>query len=60
MPGFMRKMIMNFGIAGEVLIFLWQRKLRWLIPMMVVLLLFGILIMLASSSGIAPFIYTLF
>lgn len=60
MPGFMRRMIMNFGIVGEVLVFLWRRKLRWLIPMMVVLLLFGILIMLASSSGIAPFIYTLF
>ena len=29
-------------------------------PMMVVLLLFGVIIILAQSSAIAPFIYTLF
>jgi hypothetical protein len=34
--------------------------LWWLIPMLVVLMAFAILLIFASSSGIGPFIYTLF
>lgn len=48
----------------EFLIDLWgflrERKKYWLLPMILVLLLFGALIVLTSSSAIAPFIYTLF
>jgi competence protein ComGC len=40
--------------------FLNERKKFWLLPVIVVLLLFGILIVLTSGSAIAPFIYTLF
>jgi hypothetical protein len=40
--------------------FLRQRKKFWLLPLIVVLLTFGVLIVLASGSAIAPFIYTLF
>jgi hypothetical protein len=36
------------------------RKKFWLIPIVLVLLTFGILIVLSSGSAIAPFIYTLF
>ena len=36
------------------------RKKFWLMPLVVVLLGFGILIVLTSGSAIAPFIYTLF
>jgi hypothetical protein len=36
------------------------RKKFWLLPIMLVLLLFGTLIVLSSGSAIAPFIYTLF
>ena len=32
----------------------------WIVPLVTVLLLFGVLIALAQSSVIAPFIYTLF
>ena len=48
------------GIATELLEFLWQRKLWWMIPMVALLLLVGTLLMFAQSSAIAPFIYTLF
>ena len=48
------------GIMSELLGFLWERKLWWMIPMVSVLLLLGIIIVLAQSSAIAPFIYTLF
>jgi hypothetical protein len=53
-------MASNFGVTKELLGFLWQRKLWWLIPMMIVLMLFGLLLIFASASGIGPFIYTLF
>ena len=40
--------------------FLRERKKFWLLPLIVVLLGFGILIVLTSGTAIAPFIYTLF
>ena len=50
----------RFGIVGELLGFFWSNKRWWMLPMVVVLLLFGILMILAQSSAISPFIYTLF
>ncbi|WP_293113858.1 DUF5989 family protein [Moorena sp. SIO4G3] len=47
-------------IVGEILVFLWQRKLWWLIPMVTILLAFGLFLIFANASGIAPFIYSLF
>ena len=40
--------------------FLKQEKKYWLAPIVIVLLLFGILLVFAQSSAVAPFIYTLF
>jgi hypothetical protein len=37
-----------------------QRKKFLLIPIIVLLLLFGLIIVLTQGSAIAPFIYTLF
>ncbi len=48
------------GIMGELLAFMWERKLWWMTPMVIVLLLMGLLLFLAQSSAVAPFIYTLF
>ena len=36
------------------------RKKYWLLPIIVVLLIFGVLIVLTAGSAIAPFIYTIF
>ncbi|MDP6139500.1 MAG: DUF5989 family protein, partial [Candidatus Woesearchaeota archaeon] len=36
------------------------RKKYWLIPIIIVLVLFGGLIILSQGSAIAPFIYTIF
>jgi hypothetical protein len=55
-----RSLKIRLGIVGELFSFLWQRKLWWLLPMIVMLLIFGILLVLAQGSAIAPFIYTLF
>lgn len=60
MKAFLRSMGSNLDVAGELLAFLWKRKLWWLIPMVLVLLMFGLLLVFASASGIGPFIYTLF
>jgi hypothetical protein len=40
--------------------FLKARKKFWLLPIVIVLLLFGGLLILAQGSAVAPFIYTLF
>ena len=47
------------GILGEVFQMLRQNKKYWLIPLILILVLFGVLIILGSSAA-APFIYTLF
>lgn len=40
--------------------FLSHRKKFWLLPVILVMLVFGAVIVLTSGSAIAPFIYTLF
>ena len=49
---------------GEFVMELWafmkERKKFWLLPIVLVLLLFGALIVLTQGSAVAPFIYTLF
>jgi len=40
--------------------FLKTRKKFWLIPLIIILLIFAILIVISSGSAIAPFIYTIF
>jgi hypothetical protein len=50
----------KLSIVGELFEFLWARKLWWLAPMVIVLILFGVLLVLTQGSALAPFIYTLF
>ena len=40
--------------------FLGQQKKYWITPIVIVLLLFGLLLIFAQTSAVAPFIYTLF
>jgi hypothetical protein len=58
--GSFRTLTNRIGVAGDLLAFFWARKLWWMIPMVVLLLFFGLLIGFAQTSAIAPFIYTLF
>ena len=55
-----RDMWAKLGIAGELLRFLWNRKLWWMIPFVSVILLMGLITVFGSTSGVGPFIYTLF
>jgi hypothetical protein len=47
-------------VLSEFLQFLRQEKKYWLVPIVVVFILFGLLIVFSQSSAVAPFIYTLF
>jgi hypothetical protein len=44
----------------EVWAFMRERKKYWLLPVFVVMVVFGGLIVLSQSSAVAPFIYAIF
>ena len=48
------------GILRELWGFMKQNKKWWLLPLLVTLSVLGLLIFLSTSSGLAPFVYTLF
>lgn len=56
----LRDMADKVGIVGELLAFLWHRKMWWMLPLVTTLVLLGLLIAFGSSTGVGPFIYTLF
>ena len=45
---------------GDLWRFLGERRRRWLLPLVVVLLVVGVLLVLAETSTVAPLVYTLF
>lgn len=47
-------------LLREFWLFLKQNKKFWLLPMILVLLMMGILLVLAQTSALAPFIYSIF
>jgi len=47
-------------VLGEFWRFVRQERKYWLAPIAFVLLLFGLLLVFAQTSAVAPFIYTLF
>jgi hypothetical protein len=49
-----------FSLLKELVTFFAARKKYWLIPLVLVLLIFGSIIVLTQGSAVAPFIYTIF
>jgi drug/metabolite transporter superfamily protein YnfA len=47
-------------VLSEFWQFLRQEKKYWLVPIVIVFILFGLLMVFSQSSAVAPFIYTLF
>ena len=45
---------------SELIQFLRVRKKFWLLPIVLMMVLFGGLVVLSQGSAVAPFIYTLF
>jgi hypothetical protein len=53
--------LLRMGTFGELLNFFWGRRMFWVLPMLVALIIFAIFILFsAGSSTMAPFIYVLF
>jgi hypothetical protein len=48
------------SFLAELWEFLRARKKFWLMPIVIMMLLFGGLVILTKGSAVAPFIYTLF
>ena len=48
------------GFLAEFWSFLRVRKKFWLLPLLVMIVLFAALLILAETTALAPFIYTLF
>ncbi|MBL8219344.1 MAG: hypothetical protein JNL62_08940 [Bryobacterales bacterium] len=48
------------SILAELWDFVKTRKKYWLIPILLVSLILGALLLLAESSALAPFLYTIF
>jgi Family of unknown function (DUF5989) len=48
------------SILRELWIFMRARKKYWLVPVVIMLVVFGALIVLTQGSVVAPLIYTLF
>jgi len=48
------------SLAKELFAYMGARKKWWLLPVIMVLVLFGGLLILAQGSAVAPFIYTVF
>jgi hypothetical protein len=48
------------SLLKELFLYMRARKKWWLLPVLIVLLVFGGLLILAQGSAIGPFIYTVF
>jgi len=48
------------GFIVELWLFMKERKKFWLLPIIVMMAVFGGLVVLSEGSVIAPFIYTIF
>ena len=49
----------RLGIVGEFLGFLWEKKILWMVPVFIMLMIIGALVLFAQSSALSPFIYAL-
>lgn len=48
------------GFLAELWAFMRERKKFWLLPIIIMMVIFGGLVVLSQGSAVAPFIYTIF
>lgn len=56
----LKNFLLKLTSVKELLKFFWKRKLWWLIPIIIFLVLIGFILIVAQTSSLGPFIYTLF
>lgn len=49
-----------FSIFKELIAYMSARKKWWLLPILIIVFLFGGLLVLVQGTAVAPFIYTVF
>ena len=59
-PSAIKDFFMRMGVLGELLAFLWKRKLYWMLPLVISLLVFAVVIIVGSAGPAGVFIYPLF
>lgn len=50
----------RFELLFELIGFLWQYKLWWMVPVIIVMVILTSVILFVQGTGLAPFIYPLF
>lgn len=60
MRNIMQSLTNRASTVGELFSFLWEQRLWWMIPFVVVLVVLGIAIVTSQTSPIAPFMYAIF
>ena len=61
MKNIITRLLNRAKIIKELMNFLWEYKIWWMMPIVIVLLLLGVLIIFTANNPAAvPFIYTLF
>jgi len=48
------------SVARELFAYMGARKKWWLLPIVLIVVIFGGILILAQGSAVAPFIYTIF
>lgn len=59
-PPILRVCFTMLSFVSELWMFLRERKKLWLLPIILLMAIFGALIVLTQGSALAPFIYTIF
>jgi hypothetical protein len=54
------KILGRFSVLGGLFKYLWANKMWWLIPMVAVLAVAGVILLLAQTTPLGVFIYTIF
>jgi uncharacterized membrane protein len=52
--------LLRFKVISFLLRYLWKNKMWWLIPLMIVVLIFGLILILGQTTPLGPLIYTIF
>ena len=56
----MQDVTTRMGVVGELMGFLWKRKLFWLIPMLLMLVIFASIIVMGNAGPLSIFMYPVF
>jgi hypothetical protein len=50
----------RLAIVGELLGFVWHRKIWWMLPPVLALIVIALLVMFSQGSALSPLLYPLF